>query len=85
MTTFGDTIQRVLDRAGLTQAEAAVRIGTSRFTISQLIHNRRTLTPAMAVKFGRARLGIDATTLLRMQSEYQVTALTTARKRQPRR
>lgn len=43
----------VLPALGLTQAEFANRLGVSRLTVSDLLHEKRALSPEMAVRLGR--------------------------------
>lgn len=49
----GGYLRQLLQRAQVTQEELAGAIGTSRFTISQIISGRRAVTPAMALKLSR--------------------------------
>ena len=43
----------ILPAAGLTQAELATRLGISRRTVSELLRERRALTPDMAHRLAR--------------------------------
>ncbi len=43
----------VLPALGMTQTEFARRLGVSRLTISELIHERRALSPEMAARLGK--------------------------------
>ncbi|MDO9372485.1 MAG: HigA family addiction module antitoxin [Gammaproteobacteria bacterium] len=43
----------VLPELGLTQAELAEQLGVSRRTISEIIHERRPVTPDMALRLGK--------------------------------
>lgn len=42
----------VLPALGLTQLEFANRLGVSRRTVSELLHERRPVTPDMAIRLG---------------------------------
>ena len=57
----------VLPALGLTQAEFANRLGVSRLTVSDLLHEKRSLSPEMAVRLGRL-LDTTAESWLAMQS-----------------
>jgi addiction module HigA family antidote len=56
----------VLPALGLTQLEFANRLGVSRRTISELLHERRPVTPDMAIRLGKL-LGNGPEIWLRMQ------------------
>ncbi|GAB4156544.1 MAG: HigA family addiction module antitoxin [Sphingomonadales bacterium] len=43
----------VLPALGLTQGQFANRLGVSRLTVSDLLHEKRALSPEMAVRLGR--------------------------------
>lgn len=43
----------VLPALGMTQTEFAERLGVSRLTISELLHEKRALSPEMAARLGR--------------------------------
>lgn len=43
----------VLPALGITQIELARRLGVSRLTVSELLHEKRALTPEMAARLGR--------------------------------
>lgn len=45
--------EETLPAAGLTQSELATRLGVSRRTVSDLIHERRPLTPDLAHRLSR--------------------------------
>ncbi|MES1944217.1 XRE family transcriptional regulator [Salinisphaera sp. PC39] len=57
----------VLPELGMTQTEFARRLGVSRLTVSELLHERRRVTPEMAVRLGRL-LGTSAESWLAMQN-----------------
>lgn len=71
--TFGQIIQRILDKHALTQEQAAAKLGVARHSVNQLVNDRRMLTPDMAVRFERAKLG-DAEILLQKQMRLQLDA-----------
>ena len=56
----------VLPELKLTQAEFADRLGVSRRTVSEILHERRPITPDMAVRLGKL-LGNGPGLWLRMQ------------------
>lgn len=43
----------VLPELGMTQSELARRLGVSRLTVSELLHERRRVSPEMAARLGR--------------------------------
>jgi addiction module HigA family antidote len=53
--THPGTILRedVLPALGMTQTEFARRLGVSRLTVSELLHERRRVSPEMAARLGR--------------------------------
>jgi addiction module HigA family antidote len=56
----------VLPALGLTQTEFAKRLGVSRLSVSELLHEKRSLTPEMAARIGRL-LNTTPESWLRMQ------------------
>jgi len=56
----------VLPALRITQKEFADRLGVSRLTVSELLHEKRTLTPDMAMRLGKL-LGNGPEIWLRMQ------------------
>jgi addiction module HigA family antidote len=58
--------QDVLPALGLTQAQFAKRLGVSRLSVSELLHEKRALTPEMAARIGRL-LNTTPESWLRMQ------------------
>jgi addiction module HigA family antidote len=64
----------VLPELGITQGEFADRLGVSRRTISEILHERRPVTPDMAIRLGRL-LGNGAGLWLRMQQAVDVWTL----------
>ena len=56
---------------GLTQTEAAARLGVTRVALSNLLNGKAALSPEMAIRFEKA-FGVSAKTLLRMQSAYDL-------------
>lgn len=55
----------VLTELGMTQGEFADRLGVSRRTVSEVLHERRPVTPDMAIRLGKL-LGNGAGLWLRM-------------------
>jgi addiction module HigA family antidote len=64
----------VLPELGITQGEFADRLGVSRRTVSEILHERRPVTPDMAIRLGKL-LGNGAGLWLRMQQAADVWAL----------
>lgn len=64
----------VLPALGLTQMEFANRLGVSRRTVSELLHERRPVTPDMAIRLGRL-LGNGPEIWLRMQQTLELWKL----------
>lgn len=64
----------VLPELGLTQAEFAGLLGVSRRTVSEILHERRPITPDMAIRLGRL-LGNGAGIWLRMQQALDIWTL----------
>jgi addiction module HigA family antidote len=57
----------VLPALGMTQLELARRLGVSRLTVSELLHEKRALSAEMAARLGRL-LGTTPESWLAMQS-----------------
>lgn len=64
----------VLPALGLTQLEFANRLGVSRRTVSELLHERRPVTPDMAIRLGKL-LGNGPEIWLRMQQTLELWEL----------
>lgn len=64
----------VLPALELTQLEFAKRLGVSRRTVSELLHERRPVTPDMAIRLGRL-LGNGPEIWLRMQQTLDLWKL----------
>ncbi len=64
----------VLPSLNLTQSELAVRLGVSRRTISQVIHEHRPMTPDMAIRLAHF-LGTTPESWLNMQQALDVWEL----------
>lgn len=64
----------VLPALNITQIEFADRLGVSRRTISQLLHEHRTLTPDMAIRLAHF-LGTTPESWLNMQQALDVWEL----------
>ena len=64
----------VLPTLGLTQLEFANRLGVSRRTVSELLHERRPVTPDMAIRLGKL-LGNGPEIWLRMQQTLELWEL----------
>ena len=70
----------VLPALGLTQGALADRLGVSRRTVSEVLHERRAVTPDLAIRLGRM-LGHSPESYLRMQTDVDVWQLTQANER----
>ena len=64
----------VLPELGITQGEFADQLGVSRRTVSEVMHERRPVTPDMAIRLGKL-LGNGAGIWLRMQQAVDVWTL----------
>ena len=70
----------VLPSLGMTQTELARRLGVSRLTVSELLHEKRGVSPDMALRLGRL-LGNGPDIWLRMQQAVDLWELEQARGR----
>ena len=64
----------VLPELAITQAQFADRLEVSRRTVSEILHERRPITPDMAIRLGKL-LGNGAGLWLRMQQALDVWSL----------
>jgi len=64
----------VLPALGMTQTELARRLGVSRLSVSELLHEKRALSPDMAMRLGKL-LGTSAESWLRMQAAVDLWEL----------
>jgi addiction module HigA family antidote len=64
----------VLPSLGMTQTELADRLGVSRRTVSQVIHEHRPITPDMAIRLAHF-LGTSSESWLNMQQSLDVWEL----------
>ena len=64
----------VLPELAITQGEFAYRLGVSRRTVSEILHERRPVTPDMAIRLGKL-LGNGAGLWLRMQQAVDLWTL----------
>lgn len=69
----------VLPGLGLTQTELAQRLGVSRLTVSDLLHEKRGVSPDMALRLGRL-LGNGPNVWLRMQQALDLWELQAPKK-----
>lgn len=65
----------VLPALGTTQTELAERLGVSRLTVSELLHEKRALSPDMAVRLGKL-LNTTPESWLNMQHAVDLWELT---------
>ena len=64
----------VLPVLGLTQQQFAAHLGVSRLTVSEVLHEKRSVTPDMAIRLGKL-LGNGPEIWLRMQQAVDVWVL----------
>lgn len=64
----------VLPALALTQREFAERLGVSRLTVSEILREKRSVTPDMAIRLGKL-LGNGSEVWLRMQQAVDVWTL----------
>ena len=64
----------VLPTLGLTQKEFADRLGVSRLTVSEILHQKRGVSPDMAMRLGKL-LGNGPEIWLRMQQAVDIWTL----------
>ncbi|MDO4443345.1 MAG: HigA family addiction module antitoxin [Slackia sp.] len=75
ISTPGEILkEEFLDPLGISQYQLAKTIGKPQSSISDIIHNRRSITPEMAYLIGSA-LGTTAEFWLRLQATYQAKSL----------
>lgn len=67
----GSYLRRLLRYANLTQETLADAIGTSRFTISQIVTGKRSVTPGMALRLSKAT-GTSVDIWLNLQRDLEV-------------
>src|SRR5262249_46905777 len=60
--------EEMLPNTGTTQVELAARLGVSRRTVSKIVHERRPITPDMAIRLARAFPNQTADFWLSMQA-----------------
>jgi addiction module HigA family antidote len=65
--------RQVIEPLGLTVTETAAALGVSRPAISNLLNERISLSPEMAVRFEKA-FGVDMETILGLQHAVDVAA-----------
>jgi addiction module HigA family antidote len=64
----------VLPALKMTQTELAKRLGVSRLTVSELLHEKRALSPDMAIRLARL-LGTSPESWLNMQQAVELWEL----------
>lgn len=64
----------ILPSLGITQTEFAKRLGVSRLTVSELLHEKRGVSPDMALRLGKL-LGNGEGLWLRLQQACDIWAL----------
>lgn len=66
--------EEVLPALGLTQTEFAKRLGVSRLTVSEIVHEKRSMSPDMAIRIGRLT-NTSPESWLRMQEALDLWVL----------
>ncbi len=61
----------ILPELGMTQKELATRLGVSRYWVSEILHERKAITPDMALRLGLF-LGNGARLWLNMQQTFDL-------------
>ena len=64
--------EEMLPNTGTTQVELAARLGVSRRTVSEIVHERRPITPDMAIRLARAFPNQTADFWLSMQAAVDI-------------
>lgn len=64
----------VLPELGITQGELAKKLNVSRRTVSEIVHERRPITPDMAIRLGRF-CGNGAQIWLKIQTTFDLWEL----------
>lgn len=68
----GDWLKsEIVDPAGVTVTALAAHLGVSRQALSTLLNGHASLSADMAIRFEKA-FGVNADTLLRMQTSYEL-------------
>src|SRR5262245_27554378 len=73
-------MQECIEPLGLTITEAAVALGVTRNTLSELVNRRRGISPEMAVRLSRV-FGGSAESWLLQQAQYELSHVRTDRKK----
>ncbi len=66
--------EEIIDELGLPVARAAEILGVRRATLSDLLNEKASLSPEMALRIEKA-FGVDMDTLLRMQAWHDAAAM----------
>lgn len=75
VSTPGEILkEEFLDPLGISQYRLAKAIGKPQSAVSDIVHNRRSITPEMAYLIGKA-LGTTPDFWLRLQTTYQLKTL----------
>jgi len=64
----------ILPELGMTQKELAKRLGVSRYLVSAILHERKAITPDLALRLGQL-LGNGAKLWLNMQQTFDLWTL----------
>src|SRR5260370_36390671 len=70
-------LRQCIEPLGLTITQAAVALGVTRTTLSELVNSKRGISPEMAVRLSRA-FGGSAESWLTQQAHYDLSRVRTA-------
>ncbi len=73
----GLVLRQCIEPLGLTITQAAVALGVTRTTLSELVNSKRGISPEMAVRLSRA-FGGSAESWLTQQAHYDLSRVRTA-------
>jgi addiction module HigA family antidote len=68
----GFVLRRCIEPLGLTITQAAAALGVTRTTLSELVNEKRGISPEMAVRLSKV-FGGSAATWLRQQAHYELS------------
>ncbi len=74
----GLVLRQCIEPLGLTITQAAVALGVTRTTLSELVNSKRGISPEMAVRLSRV-FGGSAESWLTQQARYDLAQVRTAR------
>ena len=74
----GFVFRQCIEPLGLTITEAAAALGVTRSTLSEIVNERRGISPEMAIRLSML-FGGNATTWLTQQAHYDIAQIPTDR------